>query len=68
VAEKDLPEGDRIVDRLERYLVGNGLQLRPSGGFNHYTVASHFASSQPKLDPDTLTRFEALFKAINAPF
>jgi len=68
VTEKDLPPGDRIIDRLERYLAGKGIQLRPSGGFNHYRVAGHFANNPPKLDADTLSRFEALFKAVNALF
>ena len=68
VTENDLPPGDRIIDQLERYLVPKGIQLRPSGGFNHYRVASHFARNPPTLDADTLSRFEALFKAVNALF
>src|SRR6185295_12483234 len=42
-----LPAGDRIVDRVERDLTAKGIQTRPSGGFNHYTVASYFASNPP---------------------
>jgi hypothetical protein len=68
VVEKDLPGGDRIVERLRRYLVERATQLRPSGGFNHYLVAAHFASNPPKLDNDTLARFGALFKAVNELF
>jgi hypothetical protein len=67
VLAADLPPGDRIVKRLEKYLADNGVKLRPSGGFNHYLVASHFASHPPQtLDGGTLDRFEALFKAVNS--
>jgi hypothetical protein len=67
--EADLPPGDRIVERLERCIEAKALKLRPSGGFNHYLVASHFASNPPAaLSPATLDRFEALFKAVNQLF
>ncbi|HOW55148.1 MAG TPA: AAA family ATPase [Syntrophorhabdaceae bacterium] len=66
VSETDLPPGDRIVDRLNRYIDKTGIKIRPSGGFNHYLVASNFAANPPKeLDKDTLKRFETLFAAIN---
>lgn len=64
---KDLPAGDRIVERIEKYLAAKAISLRPSGGFNHYRVASYFASNPPKaLSADVLDRFEALFKAVNS--
>ncbi|MFL5352120.1 ATP-dependent nuclease [Archangium sp.] len=66
VTETDLPPGDRILHRIERYLADAGTLLRPSGGFNHYAVASKFVSEPPaSVDPDTLARFEALFRAVN---
>jgi predicted ATP-dependent endonuclease of OLD family len=68
IKEVDLQPGDRIVDRLERLITLRGIKLRPSGGFNHYLVASLFASSPPALDKVTVGRFEALFKAVNALF
>jgi AAA ATPase domain len=69
IVESEIPAGDRIVERLERHLATKGIQLRPSGGFNHYAVASHFASNPPvTLDDITLKRFEAFFKAVNALF
>jgi hypothetical protein len=69
ITEPDLPPGDRIIDRLERYLTSKNISVRPSGGFNHYLVASEFASKPPTtLDNDTLNRFEALLKAVNALF
>jgi predicted ATP-dependent endonuclease of OLD family len=61
-----LPERYRIIQQIEDYLKSNSINLRPSGGFNHYAVASYFASNPPQsLDNDTLSRFEELFKAIN---
>ena len=61
-----MPVGDRVVDRIERYLVLNNITLRPGGGFNHYLVASELATNPPpEFDEDTLKRFEAMFKAIN---
>ena len=67
VAEADLPPGDRVIDRLGRYLKDRAITLRPSGGFNHYAVANHLASNPPKtLDKDTMARFEALFNKVNA--
>lgn len=69
VAESDLPQGDRIVQRLEQHIKDKKLMLRPSGGFNHYAVATKFASSPPKsLDAATVARFKALFAAINAVY
>jgi hypothetical protein len=65
----DLPPGDRIVQRIEKLLESEKITLRPSGGFNHYLVASHLASHPPKaLDDETLKRFAALFKAVNSLF
>lgn len=67
IHEADLPPGDRIIGRLERHIDASGLQLRPSGGFNHYAVSSHFASNPLcSIDNDTLGRFEALFATVNA--
>ena len=65
---KMLP-GDRVIERIERYLESKSISLRPEGGFNPYLVAAQFASSPPSdLDADTLKRFEAMFKAINDLF
>lgn len=69
ITEKDLPAGDRVIERLERYLANNSIALRASGGFNHYRVASSFASTPPKsLDTDTVKRYEALFRVVNSLF
>lgn len=69
INEADLPSGDRIIDRLERHIATKGIQIRPSGGFNHYGVASYFVSNPPtSLDSNTLKRFEALFNAVNTFF
>jgi len=68
IAEAALPPGDRIVDRIVRHIADKGIAVRPSGGFNHYRVASHFASQPPVLDAETLARFHGLFTAVNALF
>lgn len=66
---KDLPKGDRIVDRIERFLSEKNIKVRPSGGFNHYAVAATFGSSPPsKLDDKTVAKFSALFEAVNRVF
>jgi predicted ATP-dependent endonuclease of OLD family len=67
IAESELPNGERIVARIEQFLKAKSIQLRPSGGFNHYLVASRFAASPPEsLDAQTTTRFKELFSTINA--
>ncbi|GLC28293.1 AAA family ATPase [Roseisolibacter agri] len=69
--EADLPPGERIVERLGRYAKDQGLQLggKAKPGFNHYAVANHLAANPPKRwEKQTLDRFEALFKRVNALF
>lgn len=67
VEEAKLPEGDRIVNRLERYLEARKILLRPTGGYNHYLVANKLAANPPKtLDAATLSRFRSLFAAVNS--
>lgn len=69
ISEADLPPGDRVVQRLENYIKGKGISLRPSGGFNHYLIASRFAASPlTTLDSDTAVKFKALFAAVNGAF
>jgi hypothetical protein len=69
ITESDLPEGDRIVERINRYLASNKITVRPSGGFNHYAVANYLVANPPRrIDPATLGRFEALFNKVNALF
>lgn len=68
ITASDLPNGDRIVERIERYLKNNSIQLRPSGGFNHYRIANYLASNPvapSKIDKNTLNSFENLFKRVN---
>lgn len=68
VKESALPGGDRIVERIEAYLRAGSIQLRASGGYNHYLVASHLASHPlpvNKVDDGTLARFEYLFGVVN---
>ncbi|OPB24103.1 AAA family ATPase [Pseudomonas fluorescens] len=66
VTQADLPPGDRIVARIEKYLATNSIKVRPSGGYNHYAVAAAFvANIMENCTDDTVTRFTALFKDIN---
>ncbi len=63
----DLPPGDRIVERIERFLASNNILLRPSGGFNHYLPAQQLVALSPvKIDEDTLKKFEYMFTEVNA--
>jgi len=67
VTQADLPIGERIVGRIEKYLTINNIKVRPSGGYNHYAVAAAFvANITENCTDDTVTRFAALFKDINA--
>jgi len=62
----DLPPGHRIIDRLERLLVDRKISLRPSGGYNHYSVAARLVKeSETSLDEATLNRFAALIQRVN---
>jgi hypothetical protein len=66
VVETALPPGERIVDRISRYLKSNGAKVRATDGFNHYRPATYLASHPQPLDAATLDRFEALFEKVNA--
>ena len=67
ISESDLPDGERIVQRLEKLLVAKSIALRPTGGFNHYLVANQFAANPPEsLDEATSSIFVDLFTTINA--
>lgn len=70
IAVSDLPPGDRIIIRINDYLKTAGIAIRPSGGFNHYRVASHLASTAGSLtwSETTLARFERLFDRVNDLF
>lgn len=64
--EADLPQGDRIVLRIEKYLANKAIKVRPSGGYNHYAVAATFASSPPNnVSENVKIRFSAMFDALN---
>ena len=68
VSETDLPPGDRVVERINRYLLANSIILRASGGFNHYLVANYLVSNPVPtsgIDAATLSRFERIFIAVN---
>jgi hypothetical protein len=60
VTKAQLGQGDRIVRRIESVV----------GSFDHYQPAAHLLREQrkhlPRLPPDSLDRFEALFQRANA--
>ncbi len=67
--EGSLPAGDTIKSRIEKYLKDNSIQLRQTGGYDVYAVASHLAANPlpvSRIDAGTLNRFEQLFQAVNA--
>lgn len=69
--EAQLPPRERMVERINAHLQAQGIQLRQSGGFNHYLIANHMASTPSltsKTDRATLDRFENLFRQINRLF
>jgi len=69
ITEAELPAGDRIVDRINRFLTAEQIEIRPSGGFNHYRVANHLASQpKTKIDAATLKRFGQLYDHVNSLF
>jgi energy-coupling factor transporter ATP-binding protein EcfA2 len=66
-----LPNGERIIARIEALLISLGLKVRPRGGFNHYHVANSFVthlSEMPKPSEATLSRYEKLFAKVNSLF
>jgi len=69
ITEKELPQGERVVERITRFLASENIQLRPGGGFNHYAVASYLASNPAEqFDASTLDRFQVLFETLNAVY
>ena len=69
LVEADLPPGSRLVERIGRALQAKSIQLRPSGGFNHYTVANRLVSNPPKKVPqEALAAFERAVTTVNQLF
>jgi hypothetical protein len=68
ITSETLPAGTRVVERLKRLLLQEGISLRASGGFNHYAVATYLASHPIAFDETTLAQFERLFVSINSLF
>ena len=66
VTADDLPPGDRIVDRLERWLSAQEM-AEGTPRLDRYLVAAQMAT-HPGFDPgnETAERFAALFRAVNA--
>jgi len=69
VKDADLPDGSRIVARIDAWLTRENIQTRPSPGFNHYSVAAYLTAHPPAVfATETLTQFERAFSAVNALF
>lgn len=71
VSESDLPPGERIVDRLGRWLDAHSINLRASGGYNHYLVANYLAShplTLKQVGKDVLDRMESIMVRVNGLF
>lgn len=63
---EDLPPGDRIVQRIEKLLISNQLKVRPTNGYNHFSVAAAYIAVPPKkISKDVIQRFSKLFETIN---
>lgn len=63
---EDLPPGDRIVQRIEKLLISNQLKVRPTNGYNHFSVAAAYIAVPPKkISKDVIQRFSRLFETIN---
>ena len=69
ITENDLPENDRILERLKRTLLDQNIKMHPNGSFNHYSVANYLATNPEALaflDKETLQRFINMFSKINS--
>ncbi len=68
IKPSELPAGDRIVVRLSQFLDVEGIQVRPSGGYNHHLPANYLAShslTAQQIGDRTLDTFEELFQSVN---
>ncbi|MNM80419.1 hypothetical protein D3C81_923890 [compost metagenome] len=63
----ELPPSERIVNRIEKYLVANQIKVRPTNGYNHFAVAAEYIAepSADSIDSDVIQRFSKLFETIN---
>lgn len=68
LAPGDLPVHPRIVERINRWLVGKNVTLKKGGGFNHYRVAQALLPllTIKSVPVTALDVFESLFKRLNA--
>lgn len=68
ITQSDLPPGDRIIDRINRYAAEKGITFKKDGDFNHYRVANVFISlglDGALLGNETMASFESLFAKVN---
>lgn len=72
LAADKLPEGKRVVDRINRFLKDNNLTIRGDGDFNHFRVATTFIALHPDVKDEawnaSIDAFEALFRKTSELF
>jgi len=63
----DLGKHPRIVERINKWLEGKGINLLKDGGFNHYRVAQALLPmlTDKSLSTADVGRFEQLFARLN---
>ena len=63
---EDLPQANRIVQRIEKQLINRKVSVRPTPGYNHFAVAAAYvAAPTNKISKDVTQRFSRLFAEIN---
>ena len=64
----DLGKHPRIIERINEWLRAESIQLRASGGFNHYLVAQQLTTliDADSLSADTWDRIEEMFSQLSA--
>ena len=64
-----LPEGQRIVPRIDAWLKKENVSTRATPSFSYYRVAAHLAAHPSRsFASETLANFEKAFAAVNALF
>lgn len=64
----DLGKHPRIIERINEWLRSQSIQLRASGGFNHYLVAQQLTTliDAESVSSDTWDRIEEMFSQLSA--
>ena len=71
IQESDLPQGERVIQRIKQWLTLKKITLRKDGDFNHYRVANTFITlglDSKKFGSEDLKTFENLISKVNSLF